>query len=120
MEVSWEGVLPGPEVGATPAFSALPAYEMLDTHVHRGYNDHVNPPRHKELLKGDEHLRVKLRGLDLPCRDGGSMEGHEQVDLKADTINSELCRVSLRVGRFISWPWVPERAWSLQGQRDLI
>ena len=39
---------------------------MLDTHVHRGYNDHVNPPRHKELLKEDEHLREKVTTLLSP------------------------------------------------------
>lgn len=44
----------------------------------------------QELGETDEGKNAKLRGLDLPCRDGGSMEGHEQVDLKADTINSEL------------------------------
>lgn len=47
-------------------------------------------------------VNAELRGTDLPCRDGGTMEGHEQVDLKVDTITSDLCRVSLRVGRSIS------------------
>ena len=47
-------------------------------------------------------MNAELRGTDLPCRDGGTMEGHEQVDLKVDTITSDLCRVSLRVGRSIS------------------
>lgn len=41
--------------------------------------------------RGRRGQECKTEGLDLPCRDGGSTEGHEQVDpQKADTINSEL------------------------------
>lgn len=53
------------------------------------------------LLKRAE---CQTKEADFPCRNGGAMEGHKQVDQKADTSNSGLHRIRLKVGRSISWP----------------
>lgn len=55
----------------------------------------------EKLLKRHEY-QTKEPGLALYRP--GSKEGHEQVDQKADTSTSGLCRVSLKGGRSISWP----------------
>lgn len=50
-----------------------------------------------------KNMNTKLRRLDLPCGDWESYSD-KQVLHKAGANNSGICRVSLKVGRSISWP----------------
>lgn len=50
-----------------------------------------------------KNMNTKLRRLDLPYGDWESYSD-KQVLHKAGANNSGICRVSLKVGRSISWP----------------